>query len=88
MVDQAGRVSSLLAFLLLAYGILWVFFGLGRLLGIPLSMDVGTLGGVFYLIGAAVPSLSALAAVFVFERRQGLAALLKRSLAWRFSPLW
>jgi membrane protease YdiL (CAAX protease family) len=88
MADQTGRASSFFVFLLLAYGALWGLFGLAKWLAIPFSMDLQTRGGAFYLIGAAVPSLSALVAVFGIEKREGLHVLLKRSLAWRFSPRW
>ncbi len=88
MVGHAIKTRSLLLFLGLAYGALWGLFGLGTWLGIPFSMDPRTRGGLFFLIGAAAPSLSALGAVFVVEKAEGLRGLLKRALAWRFSPFW
>lgn len=87
MIDHALKTRSLLLFLGLAYGSIWGLFGLGTWLAIPFSMDSSTWGGALYLLGAAVPSLSALAAVFAIEKGEGLRVLLARSLAWRFSPL-
>jgi hypothetical protein len=75
-------------FLLLAYGAIWGLFGLGTWFAIPFSMDPRAPGGMFYLIGAVLPSLCAIVAVSVFERREGLRRLMQRSLAWRFAPFW
>ena len=51
-------------------------------------MDPRAPGGVFYLIGAALPSACAIIAVLFCERREGLRRLMQRSLAWRFAPFW
>jgi hypothetical protein len=51
-------------------------------------MDPRAPGGVFYLVGAALPSSCAIVAVLIFERREGLRRLMQRSLAWRFAPVW
>jgi membrane protease YdiL (CAAX protease family) len=88
MADSTKQTSSFLIFLGLAYGGIWGLFALGKWLGISFSMDPRTRGGLFYLIGAAVPSLSALGAVFAVAKWEGLCVLLRRSLAWRFAPLW
>ena len=88
MIDHAIKTRSLLLFLGLAYGSIWGLFGLGEWLAIPFSMDPQTWGGAFYLIGAAIPSLSALVAVLGVEKRKGLGVLLRRSFRWRFSPFW
>ena len=83
MEDETKRSSSLILFVVLAYGALWGLFGLGRWLAIPFSMDPRTPGGVFYLVGAALPSSCAIIAVLVFEGWAGLSRLMQRSLAWR-----
>lgn len=88
MEDEIKRSSSFMLFVALAYGALWGLFGLGKWLAIPFSMDPRTPGGVFYLIGAALPSSCAIIAVLVFEGWEGLGRLVQRSLAWRFSPFW
>jgi membrane protease YdiL (CAAX protease family) len=88
MDDDIKRTSSLMLFVVLAYGAIWGLFGLGKWLAIPFSMDPRTPGGVFYLIGAAVPSSCAIIAVLGCEGLTGLRRLMQRSLAWRFSPFW
>lgn len=88
MEDATKRTSSFMLFVVLAYGAIWCLFGLGKWLAIPFSMDPRTPGGMFYLIGAAVPSSGAIIAVLVFDGWAGLRRLMQRSLAWRFSPFW
>jgi len=88
MIEHATKTRSLLLFLALAYGSIWGLFGLGTWLAIPFAMDPSTWGGAFYLLGAAVPSLSALVAVFTTEKGEGLRVLLTRCLAWRLAPVW
>lgn len=88
MANEKKAIFSFILFLLLAYGSLWILFGVGKWLAISFSMNPREPGGIFYLIGAAVPSLSALAAVLVCEKGDGLRLLLKRSLAWRFPVRW
>ena len=88
MVTAKEDRWSLLLFLVLAYGGLWALFGLGQWLAIPFTMQPGKPGGVFFLIGAALPSISAIIAVLIREKGTGLRRLMRRSLAWRFSPVW
>lgn len=88
MEDATESTSSFLLFVVLSYAALWGLFGLGTWLAIPFSMDPRTPGGVFYLIGASLPSSCAVIAVLVFEGWEGLCRLMRRSLAWRFSPVW
>ncbi|MBC2733855.1 MAG: CPBP family intramembrane metalloprotease [Desulfobacteraceae bacterium] len=88
MEDETRRTSSFMLFVLLAYGAIWGLFGIGKWFAIPFSMDPRAPGGLFYLVGAALPSSCAIVAVLVFERREGLRRLMQRSLAWRFSPFW
>jgi len=88
MEDETRRTSSFMLFLLLAYGAIWGLFGLGKWFAIPFSMDPRAPGGMFYLVGAALPSSCAILAVLVFEGWEGLRRLMQRSLVWRFSPFW
>ena len=88
MEDETRRTSSFMLFVVLAYGAIWGLFGFGKWFAIPFSMDPRTPGGVFYLVGAALPSSCAIMAVLFFERWKGLRRLMQRSLAWRFSPFW
>jgi len=88
MEDEIKRTSPFMLFVVLAYGAIWSLFGLGTWLAIPFSMDPRTPGGVFYLIGAALPSSCAIIAVLVCEGWLGLRRLMQRSLVWRFSPFW
>lgn len=88
MSKEHHRTASLILFLLLAYAGLWILFGVGRWLAIPFAMDPGVPGGKFFLIGAAWPSISAFLAILIHEKRRGIGVLLRRALAWRFSPFW
>jgi len=88
MEDEVKRTSSFMLFVVLAYAAIWGLFGLGKWLAIPFSMDPRTPGGVFYLIGAALPSSCAIVAVLSCEGWAGLRRLMQRSLAWRFAPFW
>jgi polyferredoxin len=73
MEDETRRTSSFMLFVLLAYGAIWGLFGLGRWLEVPFAMDPRAPGGVFYLIGAALPSACAIIVVLFCERREACA---------------
>jgi CAAX protease family protein len=88
MEDETNRTSSFALFLVLAYWTIWGLFGLGNWLTIPFSMDPRTPGGLFYLVGAALPSSCAIIAVLLCEGWEGLRRLIQRSLVWRFLPFW
>ena len=88
MEDETKRTSSFMLFVALAYGAIWGLFGLGTWLAIPFAMDPRAPGGLFYLVGAALPSSCAIVAVLVFEGWKGLRRLMQRSLVWHFSPFW
>ena len=87
-VDTATPMSALPIFLGLSYGGIWGLWGLGTWLAIPFSMNPLQPGGMFYLAGSALPSLSAIAALVMVQGWKKTRYLLKCSLAWRFSPTW
>ncbi|NIO22169.1 MAG: CPBP family intramembrane metalloprotease [Candidatus Aenigmarchaeota archaeon] len=87
MEKRKGK-SSLLLFVLVSYGQLWLLFGIGKLFDIPFSMDPRQLGGLLYIVGASAPLIAAILATVIISRREGLRLLFNRSFEWRFSLIW
>jgi membrane protease YdiL (CAAX protease family) len=82
------ELYTLLLFAGLAYGQVWLLYGIWELCEIPFSMDPRQTGGKIYLAGAAVPLIAAIVATLLTGGKAGLRSLLTRSFGWRFSPLW
>jgi membrane protease YdiL (CAAX protease family) len=74
------RRSPVAAFFILAYGLSWLFMGLGLWL----------LNGNAILTwsGAIMPALSAILVLAITEGREGLTQLLKRLIMWRVGIQW
>ena len=88
MQKRRRESCALLLFIALAYGMVWLLYGIWEYFDIPFSMDPRQPGGRFYLLGAAIPSIAALVTVFVTGGQEGLRLLLQRSFRWRFHPGW
>lgn len=87
MVVEKNRTHNFLLFILLAYGQIWVLYGVEQLFDIPFSMNPRHLGGVLFVYGAAIPSISAIISTLITEKREGLRSLFRRSFQWRFSSI-
>ncbi len=87
MEDRKTK-SSLLLFVFLSCGQVWLLFGVWTLFDIPFSMDPGQPGGLLYLAGAAAPLIAAIITTGIFSGKQGLRSLFNRCFTWRFSPVW
>jgi membrane protease YdiL (CAAX protease family) len=87
-MKRRKKFYTLLLFVGLAYGFVWLLYGVWVCCEIPFSMDPRTPGGKMYLTGAAVPLIAAVIAILVTGGKAGLRSLLKRSFGWRFSLIW
>lgn len=81
---QTKAGGSLLAFFLLAYGLMWACF-ISVAVAIPAR---SLLGGLLLLLGAFAPSLAALFLVSRNEGRAGVAALLRPIVQWQVAARW
>lgn len=88
MKTRRQELHALLLFIVLAYGLVWLLYGIWEYFDIPFSMDPRQPGGKFYLLGAALPSTAALITLCVIGGKEGIRRLLKRSFRWRFHPCW
>jgi membrane protease YdiL (CAAX protease family) len=87
-MDKKSRKSQLILFVGISYGILWLLFGIGRLFDIPFTYDPRQLGGLLVLVGIPASLIGAISATLITGGREDLHQLFKRSLEWRFSPIW
>lgn len=87
MVVEKQKTHNLLLFILLAYGQIWTLYGIGQLFDIAFSMNPQHLGGVLFVYGAAIPSISAIISTLITEKKEGLRLLFRRSFQWRFPSI-
>jgi len=81
------RTHNLILFILLSYGQIWVLYAFQKLFGIKFSMNPRYPGGILFLYGAAIPSISAIISTLITQKKEGLRLLFKRSFQWRFSSI-
>lgn len=87
MVVEKDKTPNFLLFILLAYGQIWALYGIEQLFDIPFSMNPRHPGGVLFVYGAAIPSISAIISTLITEKREGLRWLFRRSFQWRFPSI-
>jgi hypothetical protein len=78
-IGKQKEKSPLFLFVFISYAQIWFLYGIGKLLGIPFTMDPRQLGGLFYLFGAAAPLFAAIVATVISSGREGLNHLFRRS---------
>ena len=87
-MEMKSRKSQLILFVVVSYAYLWLLFGIGRLFDIPFSNDPRQLGGLLVLLGVPASLIAAISATLITRGRDDLRQLFKRSLEWRFAPIW
>jgi membrane protease YdiL (CAAX protease family) len=79
---------SILLFVLISYGYLWLLFGIGLLFHIPFSTNPRELSGLLFLAGVPASLVAAIIVTLITGEKETLYRLFKNSLKWQFSPIW
>ena len=87
MKKQTQRIQLIL-FVVISYSYLWLLFGIAKLFDIPFTYDPQQLGGLLVLLGVPASLIAAILVTLMTGGREELRRLFKRSLEWRFAPLW
>jgi len=83
-----NRRTQLTLFILISYAHLWLLYGIGKLYDIQFSYDLKQPGGLLVLLGVPASLIAALVVTLIADGSEGPRRLFKRSLEWRFSPIW